>query len=131
MQLDSKIGNDEGVSPIVSVILMIVVSVILASIVLGFALGLTDYLREPPQAGITLNQKFHKTGPNSGTYSVTVVVSSLPNADSVSVQGPTTSVQLKKVGAHTTLKGLEKGDLVIITAKKGQQEVVIRKYNVG
>lgn len=124
--------SDQGVSPIVSVILMIVVSVILASIVLGFALGLADtMLREPPSAGITISQNYHDNGADADSYSIVVVASSMPNADSVKVQGPTTSATLDDVGDHVEMTGLKTGDIVIVTAQKGDQTVVIRKYTVG
>lgn len=131
MRFDPRKNSDEGVSQIIGVILLIVVSVILTSVVLSFSLGLTEYLRKPPQAGVTINQHYEQTGPNSGEYSITIVVSSLPNADSVEVQGPLVSKKLTKVGDYTTLGGLKKGDIVIVTAKKGDQEVVVRKFRVG
>jgi FlaG/FlaF family flagellin (archaellin) len=129
LQLDTP--HDEGISSMIGVILLIVITVIIASVILTFSLGLTDQLREPPQAGVTFEESYNENGPDQPTYDITVVVSSQPNADQVTVDGPTTSHTLTDTGDHVTLKGLEKGDLVIATAQKGEQSVVVRRYRVG
>lgn len=120
--------SDRGITPIISVILLIVVAITLGAIVAAYSIGLTDLLTEPPQAGITLDQQYNEA---EDTYDITVVVSSMPNAEKITVQGPITSHELDETGEHVTLTNLERGELLVVTASKGSETVVIREYRVG
>lgn len=122
----------EGVSPIISVILLIVVAITLAAVVLSFTTGLADdLLQKPPQAGITMQEDYHDNGRDDPSYDLLVTVSSMPNADKVVVRGPVTESTLNDVGDHVKLTGLSRGEVVTVVAYKGNQQVVVRQYTIG
>jgi flagellin-like protein len=60
MQLDALIRDDDAVSPVIGVILMVAITVILAAVIGTFVLGLTGTVQRTPQAGFT----FDETGTN-------------------------------------------------------------------
>jgi flagellin-like protein len=60
MQLAALIRNDDAVSPVIGVILMVAITVILAAVIGTFVLGLAGTVKKPPQAQFT----FEETGTN-------------------------------------------------------------------
>ena len=61
MQPDALIRDDDAVSPVIGVILMVAITVILAAVIGTFVLGLTGTVKKPPQAQFT----FDETGTNA------------------------------------------------------------------
>jgi len=49
MQLKQLLSDDEGVSPVIGVILMVAITVILAAVIAAFVLGLGDSGQDTPQ----------------------------------------------------------------------------------
>lgn len=75
-------SNEEGVSPVVGVMLMLVVTIIIAAVVSAFATGIASTETKAPQ--LTLNTKITNTGYGSGSYvqmSVTGVSEPIPTKD--------------------------------------------------
>lgn len=71
--------KDNGVSPVIGVILMVAVTVIVAGLVAAFVFGLTDQLDEEPEATVSFDQEIDNF--DEGTYTVRVTAQQLDNAD--------------------------------------------------
>ena len=52
----TSVGNQEGVSPVIGVILMVAITVILAAVIGTFVLGFADQLQQNPQAVVTFDE---------------------------------------------------------------------------
>jgi flagellin-like protein len=74
-------STEDGVSPVVGVILMVAVTVILAAVIGSFVLDLGSNVQANPQAGVTFSQSTD----SGGQGIVTVQVISMENADSVEI----------------------------------------------
>lgn len=79
-----KENDSEGVSAVISVILMIALTVVLAAVVGTFALNLTSQLQQSPQAVVSFNDTYDEF---YGIYVVEVSLSAKPNADEVYLRG--------------------------------------------
>ncbi len=55
-QIKALLDDDQGVSPVIGVILMVAITVILAAVIGTFVLGLGDSLQQAPQAQIGITQ---------------------------------------------------------------------------
>jgi len=73
--------NNEGVSPVIGVMLMLVVTIVIAAVVSGFAGGMADEQEKVPQVQITATYSqsdgmaiTHQGGDAIGTDTVTVMV---------------------------------------------------------
>lgn len=55
MQLRALLADEEAVSPVIGVILMVAITVILAAVIGTFVLGLTGNVQESPQASFTFD----------------------------------------------------------------------------
>jgi len=108
--------KNRGVSPVVGVILMVAITVILAAVIGQFVLDLADILQQPPQAGVTVTQEYDSF---SGEYTVSVLVSSLPNADRITARCSTCS------GSTIEDTADEVGQAAVITVPEGNQVVII------
>lgn len=116
-----KTPGDEGISPIISVILMITVTVILSTIVAAFILQLGTSIDQSPSASIEVSEYSTDDG-----YKVEVRSVSMPNADKVVVNAPDgREVELRESGETVSIDGLEAGDRVtIIVVWEGEKRVV-------
>ncbi len=72
-------NDDDAVSPVIGVILMVAITVILAAVIGTFVLGLGDEVGETPQAGVTFDY-------DSGNDEINVQVVDAGNVDSLEVQ---------------------------------------------
>lgn len=125
----SSKAKDSAVSPVVGVIMMVAITVVLAAVLGQFVFGLVDTLKEPPQAGVTFSSEKNATNP--GKYDVTVIASSMPNADRVEVRPSVgTGMVLNEPGDSETQAYDEGATLTIVTVLDGQQ-VVTQVYQVG
>jgi flagellin-like protein len=62
MQLKKLLTDDEGVSPVIGVILMVAITVILAAVIAAFVLGIGD--TEDPAPSASLNYAADESGPD-------------------------------------------------------------------
>jgi flagellin-like protein len=69
MQLKELLADDDAVSPVIGVILMVAITVILAAVIGTFVLGLGDQVQDTsPNAQFTFN---YDAGTNNGTMDIT------------------------------------------------------------
>ena len=129
---DKLRDDDRGVSPVVGVILMVAVTVILAGIVGNFVLGLGSLLQEPPQAGVQPSESYDSF---TGNYTVNVLVTQLPNADSVTVQCSDCTVVKQdtatEVGESATITDIPPGKQIVVLASVESNQQVIDTFRVG
>jgi flagellin-like protein len=143
--------TEEGVSPVVGVILMVAITVILAAIVATFVLGLGEQ-SQSPNAGVSFDQET-----NDGTnYEVQVQIVGMENADHISVSddgaptvggssytgdftnedGDGTTNDMNEVGELGIVGDLDQtnnlaaGDKVTVTATLEGKTQVIQTYTV-
>lgn len=69
-------ANEQGVSPVIGVILMVAITVILAAVIGTFVLGFADQLDQNPQAVVTFDE-------DTGNSEVDVRLSAVQAADSI------------------------------------------------
>ncbi|QSG12488.1 Pilin/Flagellin, FlaG/FlaF family [Halapricum desulfuricans] len=62
MELKQLISDDDAVSPVIGVILMVAITVILAAVIASFVLGLGDTTNTTPQASFDFD--YNETGEN-------------------------------------------------------------------
>lgn len=134
-------GSDRGVSPVVGVILMVAVTVILAAVLAQYVLGLSSLLKQPPQAGVTISESQDQF---TGNYNVSVMASSMPNAETIRVQCSTCSPSerssisenpsgpITEVGITKTLSNVPAGeDIAIIGTTGSGNSQVLQTHTVG
>ena len=71
--------NDDAVSPVIGVILMVAITVILAAVIGTFVLGLGDNVQETPTAGVSVDEEANE--------SVTITVVTTGNLDGLRIVG--------------------------------------------
>ena len=72
--------DDDAVSPVIGVILMVAITVILAAVIGTFVLGLGDNVQETPTAGVTVDQEAND--------SFTITIVTVGNLDGARLVGP-------------------------------------------
>ena len=72
--------DDDAVSPVIGVILMVAITVILAAVIGTFVLGLGDNVQENPTAGVSVSQEANE--------SFTITVVSVGNLDGARLVAP-------------------------------------------
>lgn len=83
--MDRKFSED-GVSPVVGVVLMISITFILGAVVLQFTLGLTDIFSSGPEASVSVQQNIDDFDPDGkSNYSVSVRLTETFGSDYVIV----------------------------------------------
>ena len=80
----TNVGNQEGVSPVIGVILMVAITVILAAVIGTFVLGFADQLQQNPQAVVTFDE-------DTAASEVDIRLSAVQAADSIWVEAPDAS----------------------------------------
>ena len=96
--------DDDAVSPVIGVILMVAITVILAAVIGTFVLGLGDNVQETPTAGVSVSQEANE----SFTISV-VTVGNLDGARLVAPDG-------NRSAPATTDDALQSGTQVVVQA---------------
>lgn len=71
--------NNDGVSPVIGVILMVAITVIIAAVVANFVLNLGQSLEEEPTATVTFDQEIDNFADQE--YNITATVSNMGNTD--------------------------------------------------
>lgn len=125
--------HQSGVSPIVSVVLMIVTAVLLASVVTGYANNLVqDLLTQPVQAGIDIDEQYDAS---QDSYNVTIVWSQEGTVNSMYAIDPSDGTQtprLESVGQKIELSGVDDESTVrVVGVLDDGTTGVIRQYQVG
>jgi len=80
--IKTNASNQEGVSPVIGVILMVAITVILAAVIGTFVLGFADQLQQNPQAVVTFDE-------DTAATQLDVRLSAVQAADSIWVQADT------------------------------------------
>jgi len=86
MQLKKLLADDEGVSPVIGVILMVAITVILAAVIAAFVLGLGDSGTETPQASFDFDYDGSVDG-NNTALTITVESGDTIDGSQLSVEG--------------------------------------------
>jgi flagellin-like protein len=124
-------STEDGVSPVVGVILMVAVTVILAAVIGSFVLDLGSNVQANPQAGVTFSQTDGSAGPE-----VTVQTISMENADELEVQAPdsatlTPDAKMDGVGATVEVTDLSEDDTLTVVGTLDGKDAVIQTYTVS
>ncbi|MFB6283967.1 MAG: type IV pilin [Halobacteria archaeon] len=90
MKIDKEtvkdLKEDDAVSPVIGVILMVAITVILAAVIGTFVLGLGNNVQENPRLGVSVEQGSDSGGNNY----VNVTLASVERADALYVKGAAT-----------------------------------------
>ncbi|AQL41759.1 hypothetical protein BV210_03065 [Halorientalis sp. IM1011] len=82
MQVRQLLEDDDAVSPVIGVILMVAITVILAAVIASFVLGLGGSQQQTPQASFSWDYEKHDVSPDNDT-DVGVVTISHDSGDSI------------------------------------------------
>lgn len=116
----NELRND-GVSPVIGVILMVAITVILAAVIGTFVLGLADDLDQDAQAAVTFD--------DDGSQ-VVVQVNSVQSADSLSVESSaddSSQSLTASAGSSVTISGSAYADgetLTVVGTLDGSDNVI-------
>jgi flagellin-like protein len=122
--------NEEAVSPVIGVILMVAITVILAAVIAAFVFGMTGNVQTTKTVGITasLNNTQHLIVTVQGGGDVNDLASLNMSIDGVANENTTGDV---KVGtSFSSSKEIENGNHVVVVAhfKDLSQQVVLDKF---
>ena len=96
--------DDDAVSPVIGVILMVAITVILAAVIGTFVLGLGDQVSENPTAGVSVDQQANE--------SLTITVVTVGNLDGARLVAPNGN----RSAVATTEDALQSGTRVEVKA---------------
>jgi FlaG/FlaF family flagellin (archaellin) len=123
--------QNSGVSPVISVILMITLAIILAATVSQFTFELEKLLKSPVQAGLNFDETYDG---DDGTYDVQIVWSSEGNVESLYAIQPDGSrtPSIDSVGQQITINSVDEGEEIrVIGRLSSGQTGVVRGYTVA
>jgi len=145
MKPNQLLNDDQAVSPVIGVILMVAITVILAAVIGTFVLGLGDSVEQNAQAGVSFDQQDNPDDSNQ----VRITITSIQNADTVEYRtydesgdgsddgtDSFTAVSTdSNVGDSVTVgdgtsNGLEATDRIVVRATSGGSTTVISEYTV-
>jgi flagellin-like protein len=108
MRLKQLLRDDDGVSPVIGVILMVAITVILAAVIASFVLGLGDSADEvQPNTSFTFDyDNVTSTGDGEGNVTVTLSDGESLADNEVFIRGE----QLNQTGQLSTLTGISVTD---------------------
>lgn len=133
----SKANNNEAVSPVIGVILMVAITVILAAVIGVFVLGLGDNVSQNPQAGLTYDGNATVLVVDPGNVDELRIVDSSGSAVSLSNSGDSfieNSNEMTTVTAgnsfviDTGSTSLSEGDQFRIVGTVDGEEAVVASY---
>lgn len=137
MNLKSLFTNDDAVSPVIGVILMVAITVILAAVIGAFVLDLGSGQEKSPTASFDFDQY-----DDAGTTKVDITVQSGESIDGTLLETKTGSGSLAgsgwsaytEVGAgdQVTVEGPSSGDTlsVVWTSESGDTSSTLAEYDV-
>jgi len=124
MNLKALLADDDAVSPVIGVILMVAITVILAAVIGTFVLGLGDSVSQNAQVGVTFDE--------TDTDEVTVTINSVQSADEISIKtsdgGDEPSTTSPSAGETLTVGSLSSGEKITVTATYEGSTNVIDSY---
>lgn len=136
MKLKQLVHNDDAVSPVIGVILMVAITVILAAVIATFVLGLGEQISQTsPNASFTFDYSEGGTGSaaiGSGTTGVvTVTHAGGPNigADQLSIAGDQTGDWT--AGSLTANDDVSAGDSITVDVNAGDALSVVWENDEG
>jgi flagellin-like protein len=118
---------EDGVSPVVGVILMVAVTVILAAVIGSFVLDLGSNVQANPQAGVTFSQSGDASADDA---EVTVQIVSMENADSLEVRQGGNTETISGVGQTADFSGLSTDNTLTVVGTLDGKDAVIQTYTV-
>ncbi len=151
MQLRQLLNDDDAVSPVIGVILMVAITVILAAVIATFVLGLGEQVSDTaPQASFSFDydsggsgDDFSNGGSGDGTLTIshaggaTITASQLSITGS-SVQSPAEWQNADGYGANSEISAGDSVDLrissddtirVVWKSQTGQDSATLRKWS--
>jgi flagellin-like protein len=116
MQLNALLDDDDAVSPVIGVILMVAITVILAAVIATFVLGLGDQISSTaPQASFGFDYEESGGGTYDGNLTVTHNGGSSITANELFIRGAAGSNgDWTSVGSYGTNSDINAGDDVTI-----------------
>jgi len=87
MNLKQLLNDDDAVSPVIGVILMVAITVILAAVIASFVLGLGDSQQQTPTASFDYDYDSSATGTTTG-LTITAESGDDIQSDRVTITGP-------------------------------------------
>ena len=133
MNLRQLINDDDAVSPVIGVILMVAITVILAAVIATFVLGLGDSLSNTaPQASFDFNQDsneiIHTGGDSFESDNTNIVVSGTDNSldDGTTISAGT---DLMSIGGAPGTYSDTDSVRIVWTSPEGGDSAVIGSYN--
>lgn len=97
MQIKNLLTDDDAVSPVIGVILMVAITVILAAVIAAFVLGLGDTSNPAPQVSFdydydqndstSATQGFNNTKSTAGQLKITVSTGDRVNSERITFEG--------------------------------------------
>ncbi len=148
MQIKELLTDDDAVSPVIGVILMVAITVILAAVIAAFVLGLGDTSNPAPQvsfdydqnANTSGNQGFNNTDSTAGQLEITVSSGDRVDSNRLTFEGDglarsgrswsdTINISSTVLGAgSSTTIGINSTDFeldVVFTSEGGQDSSII------
>jgi len=128
MQLKNLLDDDDAVSPVIGVILIVAITVILAAVIGTFVLGLGESVNEEPRAGVSFSQ--------DGSGNVDVTLNSEGNIDTGGLKAAgcaTGTLSISSVGDSATITGCSTGETlnIVATVEGGSTTGVIASYTLN
>lgn len=126
MRSKENISNDDAVSPVVAVVLMVAVTVIIAAILLYFGFDFTNILGgASPDAAVAIDEKLNTTN-NGSYYDVIFTYNRDINSDKVLIRDSEAGAgaNLSRTGSVAELVKPKGSTLVVIAVKDGERRVL-------
>lgn len=133
MELEALFRDEDAVSPVIGVILMVAITVILAAVIGAFVLDLGGNQERVPQASFEFNQD------SGGDVTITMQSGEAINANQLSTDPASGSVTAWSskysevtAGNSVTVSGANPGETirVIWTSESGETSSTLAKYEV-
>ena len=139
MKLKQLLNDDDAVSPVIGVILMVAITVILAAVIATFVLGLGEQINDSaPNASFTFDYDDGASGGDIGASSVsgvlTVTHSGGPNIDAgqLSISGDNGQSGDWTDGSDVTSNGdVSAGDTVTVDVDNGDRISIVWENQEG
>jgi flagellin-like protein len=127
MRLKELLTDDDAVSPVIGVILMVAITVILAAVIASFVLGLGDQNNPAPTADFTFDYNATSDANNDGYLTVTLNQGDQINNDNLYIRGS----GLNDTGKWGGSSGVGSGDTGEISAGQSAILDVNSNYDIN
>jgi len=121
MQLKALLDDDDAVSPVIGVILMVAITVILAAVIATFVLGLGDQISSTaPQASFSFDYEESGGGAYDGNLTVTHNGGNSITANELFIRGAAaTNGDWATIDGYGTNSDINAGDSVTVEVNSG------------